>query len=269
MEEMTVQVTADSTESRVADADCGSAEHFGAVPTQETLSSESAKETWPLTDGHATEAGAKTDAGEADAVTFMPVYKGKVYPIAASDTEEITTLLQLGMKQREMQPLMEDLQRLATAHGSKSIRDFVQRAKEESDTQALEAAVAAYGEQEGRAYFEAQQQRMQQRKIVSADDRLLMSERLAAEFYDLRHEFAEYTAIEQLPKEVIHTALRESIPLMDAMLRYQHRQARQVEAGKRAAVRSAAAATGSLRQSGDNRSSAAMDAFLRGLHRRL
>ena len=269
MEEMTVQAAADSTEGRTANADCGDSEHFGAVPTQDTLSSENAKETWSLTDGDGTETGTKTDTEKADAVTFMPVYKGKVYPMAASDSEEITTLLQLGMKQREMQPLMDDLQRLAIAHGSKSIRDFVECAKAESDTQALEAAVAAYGEQEGRAYFEAQQARMQARKTTPVDDRLLMSERLAAEFFELKNEFAEYTAFEQLPQEVIHTAVKESIPLVDALLRYQHRQAKHAEVEKRAAARSAASATGSLRQSADTPSSAAMDAFLRGLHRRL
>ncbi len=269
MEDMTVQTVSDFTESFAATADCESAAEVGAVPTQDTSSSKTAEDAALLTDGDAETAEAKSNGDDAVKADYMPVYKGKVYPMAASDTKEITTLLQLGMKQREMQPLMDDLKLLAAQCGVNSIKELVACSKEASNAQALQAAVNTYGEREGRAYFAAQQERLRQNVGQPTDERTSLHERLAAEFCELRREFTDYTSFGQLPKEVVRAALMQSISLTDALLRYQHRQAKCAQVEKTAANRGAAAATGSLRQASEHRSSSAMDAFLRGLHRRL
>jgi len=270
MEELTVQMAAASTEAAVTDADCGTAVQTADSLSQDTVSSEIGQEVSPSTDSDADALLTETDRGEMPDAAYLPVYKGKVYPMRASDTQEITTLLQLGMKQREWQPLLEDLQMLAEKDGARSVREWIGRSVEEYDRQTLEAAVELFGEKEGRRQFEWMREQSRRRLSDQAtDDRQEMQERLATEFVELRREFPDYTSVTQLPDEVLETALVQGVPLMDALLRFQHRENRRSKAHRQVAAAATASGVGSLRQTAADGRSSAMDAFLKGLHQRL
>ncbi len=270
MEDMTVQTVPALTEEGTVQTDCERPEATdasAAVPSQDTERVSDAPAADVATDASAN--GVPTAQANAEEMTYMPVYKGKVIPIKANDREEITTLLQLGMKQREMQPLMEDLQLLATQCGAKSIRELIESSRRSYEEQALSESIAAYGEKEGLARFEREREAARQSIAPPTDERAAMHERLAGEFIELREAFPDYARVSDLPTDVVQTALTQGISLTDALLRYRHAEQRRVEAEKAAAKSGAARSIGSLQQAAGQTTAAVMDAFLRGLHRRL
>lgn len=237
----------------------------------------------PTSDDHgqATQPDAETAATrEEDAVpsqegedTYWPVYNGEKHPIRMSQREEITTLLQLGMKQRDILPQYERLTRLAAVSGDASVKALIDRLCETQETESLQAAIAAYGEKEGRRFYEMERERHQRRyealmaeqenRAVQKDDAM----RLAEEFAQLQQHYPEMTDVRQLSPQVIATALEKRISLLDAQNRFVISEQKRQKRAEAEAAEAAKATTGTLAHGADTPPSA-MDAFLAGLHSR-
>ena len=206
---------------------------------------------------------------------YLPVYNGEVRPIRADDRQEITTLLQLGMKQRDFLPQYERLARLAADHGDKSVKALIDRLCETDEKERLEKAVSTYGEENGRRFYELEQaertrryeETVRQQQTERQEEPRTTAHRLAEEFVALQAVEPGLHDIRQLPREVIETAVTEGVSLVDAHNRFVLAQNRRVE--RQAALEKDASlrSTGSLAQNGETPPSA-MEAFISGLHSR-
>ncbi len=203
---------------------------------------------------------------------YLPVYNGEVHPIRASDRQEITTLLQLGMKQRDFLPHYERLSRLAADSGDKSVKALIDRLCETAEKERLDKAVNTYGEEDGKRFYELEraqrtrhydEQMRQQRETA---DRTL-AHRLADEFVLLQKAHPELGDIRKLPREVIEAAVTEGVSLIDAHNRFMLAEQKRRDEHAAAEQHASATTTGSLSQYGDTPLSA-MDAFVSGLHSR-
>lgn len=212
----------------------------------------------------------------AEEGVYLPVYNGEVCPVKATQREEITTLLQLGMKQREFLPVYEQLTRLAKDAGAASVKAFVENLYDREEKQRLEQAVLDFGEENGRRFYElerAERRRRYDELAKQEENRLKEGEqqlvsRMANEFQEIRQEHPEYTDIRMLPPSVVKEALEQGISLRDAHNRFllaeQRRTAMQAASSKAAA----AGSTGSLSQKDGDTSSGEREAFLLGLYSR-
>ncbi len=220
-----------------------------------------------------TEETASPDGDET--ATYLPIYNGNVCPIRADAREEITTLLQLGMKQRDFLPQYERLSRLAADHGDASVKALIDRLCETAEKERFVNAVKTYGETDGKRFYEmeraARERRYEElerektsREQQAENDR---AQRLADQFSQLQAAYPEYTDIRHLPREVIQSALTQDISLLDAYHRFTiaEQQRRKQEVSDAAAANKAA--TGSLAQT-DHTAPSAIDAFVSGLYSR-
>lgn len=89
-----------------------------------------------------------------------------------------------------------------------------------------------------------------------------VTHRLAEDFLLLNREFPAIQDPNQLPDEVLDTAVAEDIPLLDAYLRFRWQEEKRVRAEEERRRQAAACSTGSLYQSGTE-SHPEQDTFLR------
>lgn len=89
-----------------------------------------------------------------------------------------------------------------------------------------------------------------------------VTHRLAEDFLLLNREFPDIQDPNQLPDEVLDTAVAEDIPLLDAYLRFRWQEEKRVRAEEERRRQAAACSTGSLHQSGPE-SHPEQDIFLR------
>ncbi len=89
-----------------------------------------------------------------------------------------------------------------------------------------------------------------------------VTHRLAADFIRLSEELPELHSPDQLPPEVLRTAAEESIPLLDAFLRYRWQEEKRARAEERRRREAAERSAGSLGQALEE-THPEQDAFLR------
>lgn len=206
---------------------------------------------------------------------YMPVFKGQTIPIRANDRQEITTLLQLGMKHREFLPTYERLAKLTADVGGRSVTSFIENLCDRQEDLLREQAIAAYGEEAGQRFYEMERESRQhryehtQRQLGEELEQLsaMQEEKLASDFLELQAEYPEYTDFHAVEREIVETALEKNISLLDARNRFVLAEQKRREQQARSEQQAADQTTGSLSQNGDDAPSA-MDAFLTGLHRR-
>ncbi len=227
-------------------------------------------------DATTTAAALDTASDALPETMYLPVYNGQVHPVAAANRQEITTLLQLGMKQRDFLPVYERLTRLADDAGAASVKAFVEQLYETEEEKRRVAARATFGDENGVRVYELERAQREQRyrELVSeqaARESRMQREQettLEREFAALAREYPAYTAIEQVPDEVKTLAAVQRISLLDAHNRFvlaeQRRTAQAAAASKAAATES----TGSLGGHSGETVSAQREAFLRGLYSR-
>jgi len=230
-----------------------------------------AAETTPDGSGETASPSSEEPFAMSDA-TYLPVYNGEVRPIRADDRREITSLLQLGMKQRDFLPDYERLSRLAADSGDKSVRALIDRLCEAAEKERLDNAVNMYGEENGRRFYELERSERMRRydelmRQQHTQTAVTPEVRLADEFVQLQKSHPEIGDIRQLPREVIEAAVVEGIPLADAHNRFVLAEQKRREEHAAKEQDASAASTGSLSQNGDTPLSA-MDAFVSGLYSR-
>ncbi len=212
---------------------------------------------------------------EVQEIVFTPVYNGEVREIRASDTQEITTLLQLGMKQRDFLPVHEKLRQLAHESGAKSVTEFVNNAFERNEQKHREEAIANFGQEQGEKFYEFQkserskafarfQEEEQAAQKKAVDDR---NAQLAEQFIEMNAVYPEYASFKDVPKEVVELSFAKNIPLLDAMTRFKREEDRKVAAASATAQKAAQATTGAMSSAADVGQSSVLSAFLSGARR--
>lgn len=236
----------------------------------------------PAEDAAETAAATEAEAevlSSPDEEVYCPVYNGQTVSVRASDREEITALLQLGMKQRDFLPTYERLSFLAREDGAASVKAWVEQLVQERENAYREEAVSTYGEEAGERYYAMERQERERRYTArdgdaaqrqSADrERQATHERLAREMIALTEQYPQYRSMRDVPQAVVDTALSENISLLDAHNRHQLAEQQRREREQAQSRTAAARSTGSLRGEQAASAPSALDAFLMGLQRRV
>ena len=146
--------------------------------------------------------------------------------------EEATHYAQMGMKYESVEPLLSTLKTVAEREG-KTLKDWVQSI--------------------GDAPSDA------------TDDPL--TQRMAEEYAALRREVPEVAEFGALPPEAVRMAADEGIPLLDAYLRFEHRERRRIAAEREAQAAAAAAGIGTQSDGGTPAMSSVESAMMAGIWR--
>lgn len=141
--------------------------------------------------------------------------------------EEATAYAQKGMKFDTIEPMLDKLKTLAQGHGL-GVRELIDTLCDGAETVSTE-------------------------------------ERLAEEFCRLREECPDVGAFDALPESVVQTALDEGISLLDAYLRYEHRERMRVQTAADAARKASTASAGAQRSELKPAPDPAVEAMLIGV----
>ncbi len=174
--------------------------------------------------------------------------------------EQATPLVEMGLKWDSFKPHHQKLRYLASAEG-KSVAALIQQMMEDSDSRHYKQLLEEMEGNETAAsrLFEmqkAERQRQFEQLCTEQADRERLEEtgqqekteqRLADDFLQLHSEFPDrFVYFKDVPSAVVESAVRENLPLLDAYLRYQHREARRAAAQQARQAEAAARSAGSL-----------------------
>jgi hypothetical protein len=168
-----------------------------------------------------------TDAAPEASDTLSVKFNKQVHTLSREDA---TRYAQKGMKSDTVEPLLTTLKQVATREG-KTLAQWV-------DT---------LGDRQAPTPEEA------------------LTQRLAAEYTALRAFVPDVGEFGTLPPEAVRQAVGEGIPLLDAYLRYAHRERCRIETERAAQAAAAAAATGTQSAGGGAEVSSVEAAMLRGV----
>lgn len=194
------------------------------------------------------------DEGTAISDDAEPVFQVKFNGQAHSLTRKDAVLYaQKGMRYDSFTPMLESLKYVAAAEG-KTLAEFVQAIRDQHDENAMAALVDRCGgnEEIARELFEVEKgkHRAAYENLVKAEQQAeteteeAVTQRLADELAAVREEFPEVTEYSKLPKAVVREADEKGIPLLDAYLRFLHREQRKSETAKSQQAAAAKASVG-------------------------
>lgn len=196
--------------------------------------------------------------------------------------EEAAPLVEMGLKWDSFKENHEKLKFLALTHG-KSVGELIDLLVNSNDKLLYRQTLAECGGNEAVAQklFEVEKSE-RQRKFDGAktaeqeqarqeeqQERDQLQQRLADEYVALSKEApGRFTQFADVPAPVVETAIKEHISLLDAYLRFEHREARKSEAERGIQAGAARRSAGSL---GGERSTPDLDldSFERAFHRAL
>jgi len=169
--------------------------------------------------------------------------------------EQTLAYAQMGMKREAEQPTWDALAMLAAGRGQ-SVPEFVDSMVKREEKTLLDEKrrITGGNEEEAQKLFrvdmEARQsayaERVRQAQEAEQQAEQSLTDRLAAEYVQLREEIPNIGEFATIPQEVVDDAVRNDRHLYDAYLRYQHREGKKIEQNRAAQAAAAAASTGSL-----------------------
>lgn len=185
---------------------------------------------------------AEPEFGSGSPVSGGPVIRAKYNKKELRFTEaEAAPLVQKGLKFESMEQDIRKLRRLALAQGI-GVSELLDRLLKESDETAYcRALEACGGNREAAAKLAAFQRREQEARAGRTEDQA------GQEFRELNEAFpGRFSGAEELPQAVAELAARRGISLFDAVLRFDHEQARQAQEAQAAQVKAATASAGPM-----------------------
>jgi len=169
--------------------------------------------------------------------------------------EEATAYAQMGLLYEAEQPTRDKIALLAAGRGQ-SVQEFVDSLVKYDEKTLLDEKrrITGGNEEEAQKLFrvdmEARQsayaERVRQAQEAEQQAEQSLTDRLAAEYVQLREEIPNIGEFATIPQEVVDDAVRNDRHLYDAYLRYQHREGKKIEQNRAAQAAAAAASTGSL-----------------------
>lgn len=184
---------------------------------------------------------------------------------------EAPAYIQKGKRLDTLAPQLDRLQYIAEARG-KTLGDLIgelEQSFEQSERQALLRQCGGNEETANRLYDLQKAERMAGYKSFSKSleeeetaERDEMNRRMGEQLSQLQREFPEIKDFAALPQEAVKEAVEQDIPLLDAYLRYRHRNGRRAEEAKQQQAKADAAGAGTLKSAPDP--AASMDEQSRG-----
>lgn len=229
-----------------------------------------AEDTTPAQTEEATAEGNVTPEDEEPILTVK--YDKQARALSRKDA---VSYAQKGMKYDSVLPMLESLKYVAAAEG-KTLAEFVQAIRDQHDENAMAALVDRCGgnEEIARELFEVEKGKHQAayenllkaEKDAETETEEALTRRLADELAAVREEFPEVTEYSKLPKSVVREADEKHIPLLDAYLRFLHREQRKSEAAKSQQAAAAKASVGAQASAeGNETRDPAIAAMMRGI----
>lgn len=172
--------------------------------------------------------------------------------------EEATAYAQMGLLYEAEQPTRDKIALLAAGRGQ-SVQEFVDSLVKYDEKTLLDEKrrITGGNEEEAQKLFrvdmEARQnacaERVRQAQEADQQAEQSLTDRLAAEYGELREEIPEIGEFATIPRDVVNDAVRNGRHLLDAYLRYQRRESKKIEQNRAAQASAQAASTGSLTDS--------------------
>ena len=183
------------------------------------------------------------------------------YPVSyGEDTreltvDELTTYAQRGMQYDEIAPAWTDLCRMASERGqtpqdlisaiaAAEERVMYDRLLREANGNRNVADRLMELEKSKRQTAAANAEREKATAAESAKQ--AQTDRLAAEYLELKAEFPELADFKDIPKAVVETAVKSKMHLLDAYLRYRHTEGKKIAKNDQTKAAAAATAMGSM-----------------------
>ncbi len=169
--------------------------------------------------------------------------------------EEAREYAQKGMQLESMAPMLDKMRTIAAAQNI-SMKDMVDNlwgAFERSHRQEIlervggnEEAADALMEKKRSEWNTAFETAKSTERQAEADSRKALENRLLEGYTEIREVFpGEYPEFKNIPQAVINDAIKNNRGLLDALLRYRHKEGGKVEQNKQAQARAAGASVGS------------------------
>ena len=187
--------------------------------------------------------------------------------------EDATVYAQKGMKYDTISPLLDTLKYVATSEG-KTLTEFVESIRKTHEDDLFSRLMERCGDEEiakellevergkHKAAFESLLEREKNEEVETEE---AVTKRMSAEFDELRREFPQYSDFSKVPKVVVREAVEKGIPLLDAQLRYEHRERVKVENAKADQASAAKASVGVQKSAGTETASPVEAALMKGL----
>ncbi len=207
---------------------------------------------------------------EDEAVFFTVKHKKQIHSLSRDDAMDYA---QKGMKYDDLQPLLESLKYVATSEG-KTLAEFVEAIRSQHEDNLFLQLMDRCGDEEiarellevekgkHKAAFESLLEREKNEELETDE---AVTQRMAEEFEVLRREFPQYTEFAKVPQSIVREAVEKGVTLLDAQLRYEHRQRIKAENARAAQTAAAKASTGTQMSAGIERGSPVEAALMKGL----
>lgn len=226
-------------------------------------------------------ATATTPATEADDnnVEAEPVHDEQLLTVKydkkihALSRDDATLYAQKGMRYDAIEPLLETLKYVATSEG-KTLAEFVEAIRQQNEDNLFSSLMERCGDEdiakellevEKGKHRKAYESLLEREKNEETETEEAVTKRMADEFGELRREFPQYSEFSKLPKAVVREAVEKGISLLDAQLRYEHRERVKVENAKADQASAAKASAGAQKSAGTETASPVEAALMKGL----
>lgn len=236
------------------------------VETVDTQPQETAEDTTPAekvaeqtteateqTSDEATEEGAATETALSDEEGLFSVkFNGQVKRLSQQDA---IVYAQKGMNYDRLLPVLDSLKYVAASKG-KTLVEFAEAIRKQHEDSCYEALVdRCNGDEElAKQLFEVEKSKNQSafesliaeenKKDTESDEAI--TNRLAKELAEARAECPEISEYSKLPLSVRREAEEKGVHLLDAYLRYQHREQKKADVAKAEQAAAAKASVGAL-----------------------
>ncbi len=217
-----------------------------------------------------TDDGAGNAAQPADEPLFAVKHNKQIHSLSRDD---VTAYAQKGMKYDELQPVLDTLKYVAASEG-KTLPELVEAIRKQNEDTVFSRLLDRCGDEEiARELLEVEKGKhraayeslLESERNEDAEADEAVTQRMATEFNELKSEFPQYTSFDAVPQAVVKEAVEKGIPLLDAQLRYEHRERVKAENARAAQANAAKMSTGAQSGAGGEQPTSAEAAFMKGL----
>ena len=197
-------------------------------------------------------------------------YDKKIHALSRDDA---TLYAQKGMRYDAIEPLLDTLKYVATSEG-KTLTEFVESIRKTHEDDLFSRLMERCGDEEiARELLEVEKGKhkaafeslLERERHEEAETEEAVTKRMSDEFDELRREFPQYSDFSKVPKAVVREAVEKGVSLLDAQLRYEHRERVKVESAKADQAAAAKASVGVQKSAGTETASQTEAALMKGL----
>ena len=251
------------------------AEALPVAEAEETTPAVSDAEAAEATAEPTTQAEGETEEGRGAAAPdegglFTVKYNKQLRSLSREDA---INYAQKGMKYDSVQPMLDTLKYVAASEG-KTLAELVEAIRKQNEETTFSRLMDRCGDEEiakellaveKSRHKEAYESLLQREKDEENETDEAVTKRMADDFDVLRKEFPEYTSFEKVPQTIVKEAVEKGITLLDAQLRYEHRQRVKAENARAAQAAAAKTSTGTQQTTGAEVASPVEAALMKGL----